>query len=98
MLDVNRMRNVCTRALVEKKKMRASQIYDVPCFPAGVKYAMISMKLMMVAVLRRYSVHTECKLSDIKMEIDLLAKKADGYPVTIRLRTNRTQKPGVNTV
>ncbi|XP_060848230.1 cytochrome P450 4C1-like isoform X1 [Rhopalosiphum padi] len=56
----------------------------------GVKYAMISMKLMMVAVLRRYSVHTECKMSEIEMQIDLLAKKANGYPITIRPR-ERTQ-------
>jgi cytochrome P450 family 4 len=44
------------------------------------------MKLMMVALLRRYSVHTDSKLSDIKLKIDLLAKKADGYPITIRPR------------
>ncbi|KAE9533548.1 hypothetical protein AGLY_009186 [Aphis glycines] len=62
----------------------------VIAFIFGVKYAMISMKLMMVAVLRRYSVHTECKMSEIKMQIDLLAKKADGYPITIRPR-KRTQ-------
>lgn len=67
------------------------RINAVPGF-SGVKYAMISMKLMMVSVLRRYSVHTDCKMSEIKMQIDFLAKKADGYPITIRPRTrNRTQ-------
>ncbi|VVC26885.1 Cytochrome P450,Cytochrome P450, E-class, group IV,Cytochrome P450, conserved site [Cinara cedri] len=54
----------------------------------GVKYAMISMKLMMIALLRRYSVHTECKMSGIEMKIDLLAKKDNGYPITIRPRVN----------
>lgn len=47
---------------------------------------MISMKLMMVSVLRRYSVHTDCKMSDIELQIDILAKKAGGYPITIRPR------------
>lgn len=43
---------------------------------------------MMVAVLRRYSVHTDCKMSDIEMKIDLLAKKADGYLITVRPRAS----------
>lgn len=47
---------------------------------------MISMKLMVVSLLRRYSVHTDCKLSEIKLKIDLLAKNADGYVITIRPR------------
>jgi len=55
------------------------------CF-VGVKYAMISMKLMMIAVLRRYSVHTDCKLSEIVLKVDLLTKSAGGYPITIRPR------------
>ncbi|VVC43354.1 Cytochrome P450, E-class, group I,Cytochrome P450,Cytochrome P450, conserved site [Cinara cedri] len=54
----------------------------------GAKFAMISMKLMVITILRRYSLHTNCTMSEIKMKIDLLAKKANGYPITVRPRVN----------
>lgn len=48
---------------------------------------MIAMKLMIVALLRHYSIHTDFNnLADVKLKIDLLAKKANGYPITIRPR------------
>ncbi|XP_050438038.1 cytochrome P450 4C1-like [Adelges cooleyi] len=58
----------------------------------GAKYATLSMKLMLVAVLRNYSVHTKVKYSDIELQMDMLAKSAHGYYVTIRPRRPLTTK------
>ncbi|XP_050538613.1 cytochrome P450 4C1-like [Daktulosphaira vitifoliae] len=55
----------------------------------GSKYAMLSMKVLISTFLRNYSVHTECKMSDIKLKLDLLMRSVHGYPVTIRPRDRR---------
>lgn len=55
----------------------------------GSKYAMLSMKVLVSTFLRNYSVHTDFKLSDIKLKLDLLMRSARGYPVTIRTRDRR---------
>ncbi|XP_001951034.3 cytochrome P450 4C1 [Acyrthosiphon pisum] len=55
----------------------------------GSKYAMLSMKVLVSTFLRNYSVHTNVKLSDIKLKLDLLMRSANGYPVTIRPRDRR---------
>ncbi|XP_050423133.1 cytochrome P450 4C1-like [Adelges cooleyi] len=55
----------------------------------GSKYAMLSMKVLISTFLRHYSVHTDCKMSDIKLKLDLLMRSVHGYPVTIRPRDRR---------
>lgn len=50
---------------------------------------MLSMKVLMSTFLRNYSVHTDIKLSDIKLKLDLLMRSVHGYPVTIRTRDRR---------
>jgi len=55
----------------------------------GSKYAMLSMKVLVSTFLRNYSVHTDIKLSDIKLKLDLLMRSANGYPVTIQPRDRR---------
>lgn len=47
------------------------------------------MKVLMSTFLRNYSVHTDIKLSDIKLKLDLLMRSVHGYPVTIRARDRR---------
>lgn len=56
---------------------------------AGSKYAMLSMKVLISTFLRNYSVHTDIKISDIKLKLDLLMRSANGYPATIRTRDRR---------
>ncbi|XP_025415552.1 cytochrome P450 4C1-like isoform X2 [Sipha flava] len=61
----------------------------------GSTYAMLSMKVLVSTFLRNYSVHTDTKLSDIKLKMDILLRSVHGYPVTIRSRDrryNRNQK------
>ncbi|CAI6359143.1 unnamed protein product [Macrosiphum euphorbiae] len=55
----------------------------------GSKYAMLSMKVTVSTFLRHFSVHTDIKLTDIKLKIDLLMRSVHGYPVTIRPRDKR---------
>lgn len=58
---------------------------------------MLSMKVLVSTFLRNYSVHTDVKLSDIKLKLDLLMRSANGYPVTIRPRDRRpTYKQNTN--
>ncbi|CAI6360436.1 unnamed protein product [Macrosiphum euphorbiae] len=58
----------------------------------GSKYAMLSMKVTVSTFLRHFSVHTDIKLTDIKLKIDLLMRSVHGYPVTIRPRMKRPTK------
>jgi len=55
----------------------------------GYKHAIVSMKVLISTFLRNYSVHTDIKLSDIKLKLDLLIRSSNGYPVTIRQRDRR---------
>nr|DAD54391.1 TPA_exp: cytochrome P450 enzyme 8 [Aphis glycines] len=55
----------------------------------GSKYAMLSMKVLISTFLRNYSLHTDMKLADIKLKIDVLLRSSNGYPVTIRQRDRR---------
>jgi len=50
---------------------------------------MLSMKVLVSTFLRNYSVHTDIKLSDIKLKIDVLLRSSNGYPVTIQPRDRR---------
>ncbi|KAF0752653.1 cytochrome P450 4C1-like isoform X1, partial [Aphis craccivora] len=55
----------------------------------GSKYGMLSLKVLISTFLRNYSVHTDIKLSDIKLKIDVLLRSSNGYPVTIQPRDRR---------
>lgn len=64
----------------------------------GMKYAMISMKLMICDVLRNFSLHTDTKLSDIRVKMnDAFTRKVGGYPITIRPRDRRPSYAHRNT-
>lgn len=59
-------------------------------YTLGMKYAMTSMKLLVSDVLRNFSVHTNVKLSEIKLKMnDAFTRKVGGYPITIRPRDKR---------
>lgn len=47
---------------------------------------MLSMQVIIATFLRNYSVHTDTKLSDIKLTLGILMKSVHGYPVTIKPR------------
>lgn len=47
---------------------------------------MLSMKVLMSMFLRNFTVHTEMKITDIRLKLDLLMRSVNGYPVTIRQR------------
>ncbi|XP_060860451.1 cytochrome P450 4g15-like isoform X2 [Metopolophium dirhodum] len=55
----------------------------------GSKYAMLSMKAVVSTFLRHFSVHTDVKLTDIKLTLGLLMRSVHGYQVTIRPRDRR---------
>ncbi|XP_050545273.1 cytochrome P450 4C1-like isoform X2 [Daktulosphaira vitifoliae] len=55
----------------------------------GEKYAMLLMKVLLSTFLRNYSVHTKCKMSDIKLKIELMMKSVHGYQVMIRPRDSK---------
>lgn len=50
---------------------------------------MLSMKVLISTFLRNFSVHTDWKLNDIELKLDLLMRSAKGYPVTIKPRDRR---------
>jgi len=58
-------------------------------FTTGSKYAMLSMKVTVSTFLRHFSVHTDIKLTDIKLKLGLMMRSVNGYPVTIRPRDRR---------
>lgn len=48
------------------------------------------MKLLVSEVLRNFSVHTDVKLSDVKIKMnDAFTRIVGGYPITIRPRDKR---------
>ncbi|XP_050545276.1 cytochrome P450 4C1-like isoform X3 [Daktulosphaira vitifoliae] len=55
----------------------------------GEKYAMLFIKVLLSTFLRNYSVHTKCKMSDIKLKFDFIMKSVHGYQVTIRPRERK---------
>ncbi|XP_050545278.1 cytochrome P450 4C1-like [Daktulosphaira vitifoliae] len=56
----------------------------------GQKYAMLFIKVLLSTFLRNYSVHTKCKMSDIKLKLELSMKSVHGYQVTIRPRHRKS--------
>ncbi|XP_016656341.1 cytochrome P450 4C1 [Acyrthosiphon pisum] len=65
----------------------------------GSKYVMMVMKVTVSTFLRHFSVHTNIKLTDIKLKLDVLMRSVDGYPVTIRPRDKRpTYKRNLNSL
>lgn len=55
----------------------------------GSKYAMLSMKTTISTLLRSFSVHTDIKMEDIKLKVDLLMRSAIGYPITLQPRVRK---------
>lgn len=47
---------------------------------------MFAMKAVIAAVLRNFSVHTDIKLNDIKIQSSFVLRSLNGYPVTIQQR------------
>jgi cytochrome P450 len=52
----------------------------------GYKYAMKSQKVILVHFLRRFTLSTTLKLSEVAFELKLLAKVAPGYSVSLQPR------------
>jgi len=50
---------------------------------------MLKMKVTMSTLLRKFSLHTDMKLTDIKLRLGILMKCVHGYPVTIQPRNKR---------
>lgn len=67
----------------------AIKLYCIFIQTIGSKYAMLSMKAIVSTFLRHFSVHTDVKLKDIKLQLGLLIRSVHGYPVTIRPRDRR---------
>jgi len=47
------------------------------------------MKVTVATFLRNFSVHTDIKLTDIKLKLGLMLRSVHGYPVTIQPRDRR---------
>ncbi|XP_050540751.1 cytochrome P450 4g15-like [Daktulosphaira vitifoliae] len=62
---------------------------DGPRKCIGEKYAMLFMKVLLSTFLRNYSVHTKCKMSDIKLKLEFMMKSVHGYQVTISPRDRK---------
>ncbi|XP_054257647.1 cytochrome P450 4g15-like, partial [Macrosteles quadrilineatus] len=52
----------------------------------GSKYAMLSMKTTISAILRSYKLFTDIKMEDIKLKIDLLMRSVNGFPIRLERR------------
>ncbi|XP_017300262.2 cytochrome P450 4C1-like [Diaphorina citri] len=55
----------------------------------GSKYAMLSMKVLISTLLRKFEVQTDVKMEDIKLKVDLLMRSVHGYPVRLVTRDRR---------
>ncbi|XP_065201754.1 cytochrome P450 4C1-like [Planococcus citri] len=56
----------------------------------GQNYAMLEMKLTLIALLRHFSFHTTVKMEDVKMNMGFLTTSPDGYKISIK---HRIKKP-----
>lgn len=56
---------------------------------AGYRYAILSMKVTLSMILRKYILISDMKLEDIKLEIDLLMRSADGYKIKMYSRNKK---------
>ncbi|VVC31248.1 Cytochrome P450, E-class, group I,Cytochrome P450,Cytochrome P450, conserved site [Cinara cedri] len=52
----------------------------------GMKYSLVLMTLLISYVLRNFSVHTDMKLSDIKLKLGMSLHNTVGFPITIQSR------------
>ncbi|XP_065205837.1 cytochrome P450 4C1-like [Planococcus citri] len=52
----------------------------------GAKYAMLSIKVMLVMLLRRYKFHTSMKMRDFHMGFDIVMRNTTGYHVRLEKR------------
>ncbi|VVC27500.1 Hypothetical protein CINCED_3A009624 [Cinara cedri] len=52
----------------------------------GMKYSLVFMTLLISDVLRKFSVHTDMKLSDIKLKLGITLHNTVGFPITIQSR------------
>ncbi|XP_065205839.1 cytochrome P450 4g15-like [Planococcus citri] len=52
----------------------------------GAKYAMLSMKVMLVTILRRFKFYTDTTMKEFKMSFDMMLRNTRGYPVRLEER------------
>jgi cytochrome P450 family 4 len=53
---------------------------------AGLRYAMLLMKMIVSTVLRHYKVTTPLKMADVDLKMDILLKSVQGFPVVLEPR------------
>lgn len=58
---------------------------------AGLQYAMISMKVMVASILRKYKFTTDLKLDDLVLKFELTLKLGNRYLVGMERREWATQ-------
>lgn len=54
---------------------------------SGHRYGMISMKVMLSAILRRYKFNTGLKMNDIDLQFEMVLRLANKHMVQIERRT-----------
>ncbi|VVC46480.1 Hypothetical protein CINCED_3A014855 [Cinara cedri] len=55
----------------------------------GMKYGLLFMTLLLSDVLRNFSVHTDMKLSDMKLNVGISLQNTVGFPITIQSRKQK---------
>ncbi|VVC42646.1 Cytochrome P450, conserved site,Cytochrome P450,Cytochrome P450, E-class, group I [Cinara cedri] len=52
----------------------------------GMKYGLVFVTVLLTELLRKFSVHTDMKLSDIKLKLGVTLHNTVGFPITIQSR------------
>ena len=54
----------------------------------GARYAMQSMKIMLITILRRYRFTTDMTMDDMRHDVDLVLKSFNGWKIKLYTRRN----------
>uniref|UniRef100_A0A336MXR8 CSON008890 protein n=2 Tax=Culicoides sonorensis TaxID=179676 RepID=A0A336MXR8_CULSO len=78
---------IIARQLKENLKL-VSGDYEVP---AGRKYAMLKLKIILSTILRKYRVYSDMKEEDFRLQADIILKREEGFQIRMEPR-KRTAK------
>ncbi|XP_015114495.1 cytochrome P450 4g15 [Diachasma alloeum] len=56
----------------------------------GRKYAMLKLKVLLSTILRNYKILSDLTEADFRLQLDIILKRADGFPIWIEPRTKTT--------